>query len=232
MRISYMLQGLWTTLKTILPITLLLVFVQLFIFKKSIENPKTFLCGIFITTLGLFLFLEGSKLFLLPLGESIGSNLITLKSKWVILALIFGIGFCTTLVEPALRTFAMEVEEVSIGAISKKILVYTTALGFGIGLSIGIFKILYNIKTCKIIIPLLIICTILCFLSSDKMIGIAIDCASATTGPINIPLNLTIALGLSKIIEGSDPLLNAFGIVGLTSLGPIICVLTLGVFIK
>ncbi|NEZ47589.1 DUF1538 domain-containing protein [Clostridium niameyense] len=232
MKLSYIFKGLWNTFKNILPITTLMLFIQLFIFKKPMKNIKTFTLGVILSTLGLFLFIEGTNLFLLPLGESVGRNLILLKNKWFIILLVFGIGFCTTLVEPALTALAMEVDEISIGSISKNFLMYTVACGFGTGLSIGICKILFNIKTSKIVIPLFIISTILLFLAPEEIIGIAIDCASSTTGPVNIPLNLTIALGLSKVIENSDPLLNAFGIVGLTSIGPIIFVLLLGIITK
>ncbi len=55
------------------------------------------------------------------------------------------------------------------------------------------------------------------------------DSASATTGPVNIPLNMALALGLAKILGLTDPLLNGFGIIGLTSLGAVISVLSLGI---
>ncbi len=232
MKFSYILKGLWDTFKDIMPVTIFMLFLQLFIFKKPLKDVKLFITGLFLSILGLFLFLEGTNLFLLPLGESVGENLVTLDSKWIIILLVFIIGFSTTLVEPALATLAMEVEEVSVGSIPRKTLVYTVATGFGTGLSLGIYKILYNIKTSKIVIPLLILSTLLCLIAPEEIIGIAMDCASSTTGPVNIPLNLSIALGLSKVIEGSDPLLSAFGIIGLTSLGPIISVLLLGIVSK
>jgi hypothetical protein len=72
----------------------------------------------------------------------------------------------------------------------------------------------------------------LAYLAPEKMVGIAFDCASATTGPVNIPINVALALGLSRVVEGSDPLLNGFGIVGLSSLGTIIAVLMLGIITK
>jgi hypothetical protein len=43
---------------------------------------------------------------------------------------------------------------------------------------------------------------------------------------------MAIALGLSKILEASDPLLNGFGIIGLTSMGAVISVLVLGVLTR
>ncbi|WP_027624615.1 DUF1538 domain-containing protein [Clostridium lundense] len=232
MKLSYLIKGLWDTFKSILPITLFLVFIQFFLFKKPIKDIKSFTIDIALSVIGLFLFLEGTSLSLLPLGKSIGENFVSLDNKWSILLLIFFIGFCTTLVEPALSILAMEVEETSIGAIPKKTLIYTVALGFASGLSLGIYKIIYNIKTSKIIIPLLILSLILCIFAPEEIVGIAFDCASSTTGPVNIPLNLAIALGLSRVIEGSDPLLNGFGIIGLTSLGPVISVLLLGIITK
>ncbi|MBU5268848.1 DUF1538 domain-containing protein [Clostridium cochlearium] len=231
-KISYILKGLFDTFKNILPITLFLVLIQVLLFKKPIKNVKSLTFGMILTTLGLFLFLEGTSIFLLPLGESVGENLVSLDNKWLIILLIFIIGFSTTLVEPALATLAAEVEEISIGAISKKVLIYTVAIGFGAGLSAGVYKIMYSIQTSKIVLPLLVLSIILCIFAPEQIIGIAFDCASSTTGPVNIPLNLTIALGLSRTLENSDPLLNAFGIIGLTSMGPVISVLILGILSK
>ncbi|KAJ52635.1 hypothetical protein BD780_001561 [Clostridium tetanomorphum] len=232
MKILYLLKGLWDTFKSILPVTLFLVFIQIFLFKKPLKDVKSFTIGIILSVVGLFLFIEGTSLSLLPLGESVGENFVSLDNKWSILLLVFFIGFCTTLVEPALSILAMEIEEVSIGAIPTNTLICTVALGFATGLSLGIYKIIYNVNTSKIVVPLLIMALVLCFIAPQEIIGIAFDCASSTTGPVNIPLNLAIALGLSKVIEGSDPLLNGFGIIGLTSLGPVISVLLLGIITR
>jgi hypothetical protein len=58
------------------------------------------------------------------------------------------------------------------------------------------------------------------------------DTASATTGPVNIPLNMALAIGLTKILQNTDPLLSGFGIIGLTSIGSMISVLTLGILTR
>jgi hypothetical protein len=62
--------------------------------------------------------------------------------------------------------------------------------------------------------------------------AIAMDSASATTGPVNIPLNMAIAIGLAKSLENVDPLTSGFGIVGLTSVGAIISVMVLGLLMR
>ena len=60
----------------------------------------------------------------------------------------------------------------------------------------------------------------------------AFDSASATTGPVNIPINMALAIGLAKVLGEVDPLLNGFGIIGLTSMGSVLTVLLLGIIMK
>ncbi len=172
---------------------------------------------------------------LFPLGgDSVGSNLVVLERKWLIVLIAFIIGYFGTLVEPALQALALEVEEISIGAIPPhKVLIHAVAIGFGAGMGIGIYKILNDVSYIKIIVPLLLIIIVLIFLAPEEFVSIAMDSASATTGPVNIPLNMALAIGLTKIIESADPLLSGFGIVGLTSVGgAVISVLALGILTK
>ena len=129
----------------------------------------------------------------------------------------FLIGYCGTLVEPALRVLALEAE-ISIGALPANVLLHAVAIGFGLGMALGVFKILQGIPISKIILPFLVLFIILAFVVPEQYIALGMDSASATTGPVNIPLNLAIALGLAKVIEHADPLLSGFGLIGLTSL--------------
>lgn len=112
------------------------------------------------------------------------------------------------------------------------VLIKAVGIGFGVGMSLGIVKILNNIPTKTILFPVLLLAMVLGYFAPREFVDIAIDSASATTGPVNIPLNMAIALGLSKILETSDPLLNGFGIIGLTSMGAVISVLVLGVLTR
>ena len=124
---------------------------------------------------------------------------------------------------------AAEVEEVSVGAIREKILIHTVALGVGSGMSLGLLKILNSIPSRNVIIPILIVTAVLILFAPEEFVGIAFDAASATTGPVNIPINMAIAIGLAYALGGADPLLNGFGLVGLTSLGTMVTVLLLGI---
>lgn len=223
------LKPLWETTKSVIPIVAFMLAFQLLVLKKAIDAPKQIIGGLILSILGLHFFLKGISFSLLSLGDSIGRDLVLLDNKYIIVGFAFILGYFATLVEPALKTLALEVEEVSVGAIPNKTLIHAVAIGFGTGMALGIFKILNNIPTSKIVTPILVLTLILIRFAPEEFVAIAMDSASATTGPVNIPLNMALAIGLAKISGLTDPLLNGFGIIGLTSLGSVISVLSLGI---
>lgn len=229
MKILEMLAPLWETMKGILPLTIIMVVFQVFILKKPIDNIGKFGIGIVFAIIGLHLFLKGTTMSLIPLGDSVGRNIHLLDKKFLIVLVGFIIGYFGTLVEPALKALALEVEEVSAGAISQTVLIHGVAAGFGLGMGIGLFKIINNISYIKVIVPLLALVLVLIFLAPKMYVAIAMDSASATTGPVNIPINMALAIGIASVIEGVDPLLSGFGVIGLTSIGAMVSVLILGI---
>ncbi len=227
------LNDLWETARSVLPLVLALAFFQLVVLRKPIKKSvKEFVIGVLLSIFGLHFFLKGISMSLLPLGDSVGENLIVLERKWLMMAVAFVIGYFGTLVEPALKTLALEVEEISMGAIPNKVLIHAVAVGFGAGMGIGVYKILNNISYVKVVAPLLLVILVLIFFAPEEFVSIAMDSASATTGPVNIPLNMALAIGLAKVLENVDPLLSGFGIVGLTSVGAVISVLILGILTR
>lgn len=226
------LKDLWATTRNVIPIMSILILFQLFILKKPIENLRVFILGCIFSILGLHFFLKGVTTALIPLGESVGKNIVILEKKYLIILFAFALGYASTLVEPALEALALEVEEISVGAIPHKVLINAVAIGFGLGLSIGIAKILNNIPTKKVMLPLMTLAIVLLYFAPDEYVAIAFDSASATTGPVNIPINMALAIGLAKALGEVDPLLNGFGIIGLTSMGSVLTVLLLGIIMK
>ncbi len=148
--------------------------------------------------------------------------------------LLFGfvLGYFGTLVEPALKILANEVETLSAGVITSSMLVHGVATGFGLGMVLGLYRITAQLPYSYILAPLLILIFILSFLTPEPFASIAMDAASATTGPVNIPLNMALAVGLAAVLENVDPLLSGFGIIGLTSLGAMVSVMVLGILTR
>lgn len=128
-----------------------------------------------------------------------------------------------------LWSVAAEVEQVTVGGMPRPVLVHVVAVGFAAGVSLGVLKILLPLSMKAILVPGCLLVLLLVILAPERTFGIALDCAIATTGPVNIPLNMALATGLSKIVAGADPLTHGFGLIGLTSCGAVVSVLVFGV---
>lgn len=214
---------------SVMPLVLLLLFLKWVVFRSPLEDNKQFTFGVVFTILGLFLFLQGAQMSLIPAAESTGAELVRFSKPWI-LVIAFCIGFVATLVEPALTAVTHEAENISVGAISARFLMIVTAIGFAIGMTLGVVKIIYNINFLYILVPALVGLAVLGYFCNQTFAAIAFDCAGATTGPVNIPVNMAIALGLARSVEGVDPLTAGFGIIGLTMLGVAASIMFVGVF--
>ncbi len=65
----------------------------------------------------------------------------------------------------------------------------------------------------------------------QKVLGLAWDCGAVTTGPVTVPLVLSLGIGIATATGKGNATLSGFGIVTLASLFPIIGVLGLAIYI-
>ena len=156
-----------------------------------------------------------------------GPNL-TLLGVLLVLFFAFGMGFGATMAEPALNALGITVEELTVGAIKRSQILYVVSLGVGVGLVLGVLRILYDIPLIWIILPGYLILLPLTFFSEDEFSSMAWDCGGVTTGPVTVPL--VLAMGLS--IGGELSVVDGFGILGCASLMPIITVLSFGLITR
>lgn len=226
--LAFMIKELRGVVISVAPLVVILLILKLLVFRSPLESNKQFIFGVLFAIVGLFLFLQGAQMSLIPAAESVGALLVRLNRPFIIIV-AFCIGFVATLVEPALASVTHEAENVSVGVIKSSFLMGLTAFGFAIGMAIGVIKIIYNINFLHILVPALIILAVLGYFCDQTFAAIAFDCAAATTGPVNIPVNMALGLGLARSVEGLDPLTAGFGIVGLTVLGVAATIMTVGV---
>jgi Protein of unknown function (DUF1538). len=203
---------------SVAPLLIILAVLKILVFRSPLESNRQFLIGSGFAIVGLFMFLQGAQMSMIPTAQEVGSLMAQL-SRPLILIIAFAIGFVATLVEPALASTTKEAEIISVGAITQKYLMILTAFGFAIGMVLGITKIIYNINFLSILVPALAVLIILSYFSDQTFAAIAFDCAGATTGPVNIPVNIALALGLAGSIKGVDPLTAGFGLIGLSVVG-------------
>lgn len=231
-------------IRAIVPLVIFLIFVMVFVLKEKIRKKGTIAYGITLCVLGMIIFNVGLSYGLAKLGGQsgslvpaaftqldnvIGSPLYTFTTG-LFVALIFAwiLGFGATLAEPALNALGLTVENLTNGAFRKSVLMYAVSVGVGSGILTGVLKIVFDIPIAYLLIPGYLIAAILTYLSSEEFVNIAWDSAGVTTGPVTVPLVLAMGLGFGNAVGAVE----GFGILCMASIGPIICVLLTGLYIK
>ncbi|XOV88877.1 MAG: DUF1538 domain-containing protein [Pseudomonadota bacterium] len=231
-------------IRAIVPLVLFLLLVMSLLLKERLPNPKIIWFGILLCVLGMIIFNLGLSYGLSKLGGQSGglvpaafTRIDTVDSSPLyVLALGLGIaiafawllGFGATLAEPALNALGMTVEELTNGSFKKSTLMYAVSLGVGFGIALGVAKIIFNIPIAYLLVPGYLLAILLTVLSNEEFVNIAWDSAGVTTGPVTVPLVLAMGLGFGNALGA----IEGFGILSMASIGPIIAVLTTGLYIR
>jgi hypothetical protein len=233
-----LITNLANTVKDVAPIILILAFFQFAVLRQQVPNIKAKFIGLTFVILGLSLFLMGLEQALFPLGELMATQLTQidfidtnqdgvihwLDYKWVYL-FAFAIGFSTTIAEPSLLAVAIKANEVSGGAIGMWGLRLAVALGVGIGITLGVYRIVVGDPIHYYIIAGYIIVVLQTPFAPKMIIPLAYDSGGVTTSTVTVPLVAALGLGLASTIEGRSPLIDGFGLIAFASLFPIISVM-------
>ncbi|MCC7548920.1 MAG: DUF1538 family protein [Burkholderiales bacterium] len=102
----------------VLPLAALFLLFQILFLQLPLGEVKRILIGTLVASAGLFLFLLGVSIALLPYGRAIGEALGTLPQKWILPAFGALLGFVTIWGEPAVRILADQVEHEKIFGMS------------------------------------------------------------------------------------------------------------------
>ena len=236
-------------LTAVAPISLFLVIFQLTVLQSGIAQAVSIGVGLGLVILGLMFFMDGLRLGLMPLGDTIGVTLPRKAAMWLILGFAFVLGIAATYAEPAIATLKEAGASVDpadprnarllFEMLNQSSAILVLAVGVGVGLATvqGIYRFVKGWSLKVFLYPALGICstlTIIAFLNPGTrgVISLAWDTGAVTTGPVTVPLVLALGLGVSSQLGGeSDSGMSGFGVVTLASLWPIIMVLTISMII-
>jgi len=210
------------------PLLVLFIIFQLFFLKLSKRKLLDIFIGFFLTFLGLSLFLQGVHIGFLPIGEQMGIELSSMN-LWLLIVIGFILGFFAIYAEPAVSVLLHQVDEASGGYIPQKVLLYTISLGVGLAISLSMVRILLGLSLWFFLLPGYIIALFMVKFTSKTFTSIAFDSGGVATGPMTATFLLALFVGIASGNEGSDPLLDGFGMVALVALAPILSVLSLGI---
>ena len=211
-----------------LPIALLMLILQIALVGATGEDVWVFFVCTLMVLFGFTIFLIGVEIGVNPAGESMGHEISKRKSRFFMVALVFIISFLVTVAEPDVGVFATQVTSL-FTTLNKDAMVYAIAAGVAVFLIIAACKIVFRINL-KILFTIGYVLTLaLVLLAPPEFRGIALDSGGVTTGPMTVPILLSLGIGICSVHEWKNDL-DGYGMIGLASIGPVIALLVMGIF--
>ncbi|MDO4987682.1 MAG: DUF1538 domain-containing protein [Synergistes sp.] len=209
-------------LKTVIPIILLVFVISFFIVPVPIGAMLAFALGSFMLVVGMGLFSVGVNISMSPIGEHVGSAVTGTRKLWLILLVSFLVGAIVTCAEPDLQVLANQMP-----AIPNAVMISAVALGVGIFLMFAMARIILGLNLQTIFVAAYLLVIVLAFVVPENFVAAAFDSGGVTTGPITVPFIMALGVGVARTRSDSSAGNDSFGLVAISSIGPILAVLVL-----
>ena len=146
---------------------------------------------------------------------------------WLLIPIGMVIGYFIVAAEPAVHVLTKQVEEISNGFVTAKMM--QTALSVGVCISVGIamLRILTGISVLWFLIPGYVFALVLTRYVSPIFTGIAYDSGGVASGPMTATFLLPFAMGACEAL-GGNVMTDAFGIVAMVAMTPLITIQMMG----
>lgn len=213
------------SLAAVAPITVIVLLISMFLIPMDLGMIVMFMVGAVFLVIGMGLFQMGADMAMMPLGEGLGVQLSKAKRIITIVLITFAMGAIITIAEPDLQVLASQVP-----SIPNNVLIWTIALGVGIFFAMSILRILFKVRLSTILIILYTITFIASFFTPANFLSVAFDSGGVTTGPITVPFIMAMGVGFASVRSDKDASDDSFGLLGISSIGPILMVILLGIF--
>lgn len=209
------------TLISVLPIMLIVIVLNFTLAPVGATRMVRFIIGGLLLIVGLTVFLSGTEIGMVPVGEKLGSVLTHKKNIWFMLTVGFIIGFAITMAEPDVAVLAAQVHHLN-PAISERTLILMIAIGLGVFVDLGLLRTVMGIRLKWVLIVFYLLVFVLVGIIGQSMASISFDASGATTGPLAVPFILALGLGVSASTKSGED--SSFGLTGIASIGPILAV--------
>ena len=209
-------------------IVLFFVILQIAVLKLPKKRLIQIAVGITYTFVGLVIFLSAVKIGFMPIGYKLGTQIAASKTVAIIFSLV--IGMVVVLAEPAVHVLNKQVEEITEGTVSRRSMMIALSIGVGLSICLSIVRIIYDFNILLYLIPGYMISLGLSFFVPGLYTAIAFDSGGVASGPLTSSFILPFAVGVCYGVTGGvDSILsNAFGIVAMVAMAPLITIQLLG----
>lgn len=198
---------------------------------NSTEEYSKLLVAYLSVVVGQTLFLVGLDSSILPIGKIVGRSLIKLRKVSLIVFCGFLFGLLVTVAEPALEVLARQTNMI-MPEVSIRIFVWIASLGIGLSVGFALLRVMKNWPLKKVFAWLYGLIFLLVIFVPGDFVGLAFDASGATTGDVSVPFILALGIGVSKTMSKHRTNEDTFGVIGISSVGPILAVFIYGLILK
>ncbi len=209
------------------PVMLFFAIFQLITRKFHKRSIIKILVGSIYTYIGLVLFLTGVNVGFMPVGNYIGKMLAGLEFREILIPLGMLMGYFIVVAEPAVHVLNKQVEEITNGAVPSKAMMLSLSIGVAVSVGLSMVRVLTGISIYWIIIPGYAIAILLSFFVPKVFTAIAFDSGGVASGPMTATFLLPFIMGACETV-GGNILTDAFGVVALVAMTPLISIQFLG----
>lgn len=212
----------------VLPILVVFVIYNFITRRVDAKEFDKIMIGVVITIIGLTIFLVAANVGFLNMGYYIGEYIGGTTSKNILIPLIMIISFFIAIAEPAVIILIDQVDELTEGGISKKVMKFALAMGVSIASGLSIIRVFTGTSFVYYAIVGYGIALILTVFIPKVFTAIAFDAGGATGGSLTTAFLLPMTIGACYKI-GGNVFTDAFGLASMVSLVPIITIEIVGV---
>lgn len=218
-----------TTKDVSLALGLVIVFffiINFTILKLGKKKIVQILIGTAFTFVGLIVFLTAVHVGFMPIGFKMGKEL-SQSSPLAVSIIAFLLGLVVVLAEPAVHVLNKQVEDITHGVVSKKSMLIALSVGVGLSICLSVIRIIFGFSILYYLIPGYLLSLGLSFLVPKIYTAIAFDSGGVASGPLTSTFILPFAIGACASL-GGNILSDAFGIVAMVAMTPLITIQLLG----
>ena len=213
------------------PIVVFFALFQGLALRLSAGEVLRIVSGLIYTYVGLVLFLTGVNVGFMPMGAYLGSALASLKESWILVPVGMLMGYYVVSAEPAVHVLSKQVYELTAGAVPPRALGISLSVGVSASVGLAMTRVLTGVDILYFLIPGYFIAIALMFFVPPIFTSIAFDSGGVASGPMTATFLLPLAMG-ACVAAGGDVTRDAFGVVAMVAMTPLITIQILGLVFK
>jgi hypothetical protein len=215
----------------LLPIFLIFLIFQFFLLRLPRQQVRRMVTGMVYTFIGLVIFMTGVSGGFSPVGQTLGMALGSLGAGWVLIPVGLILGAVVVCAEPAVWVLTEQVEEVSGGYIRRFILLGALSISIALAVVLGMLRVITHMSIWYVLLPGYALALMMTFFCPRLFTAIAFDSGGVASGPMSTTFVLSLTLGASYAV-GGNPAMDAFGMIAMIAMAPLITIQFLGLVFK